>query len=141
MDCEIDKNVLTATLMDGSYRKFRATLPKKFGIRGFGKLNVVDTLTPRINSFDYTYTLYDTRITMKFSILAKTNCNCNACICITPEKSGIFKLEMEEVFDPIDIDEIEPEMQPYFLRLQNQITYLENKLQSMTKQEDYYDSS
>lgn len=136
MDFQIENNILTATLNNGSYRKFRTTFPGKFKAYGFGAMNVYETLSSKIMSGDYSSCVTDTELELGFTIS-------------NGKKEFHCKLQLEEVFTPINLDPINlnlisDDLKPHFMSLQNQINYLKSKMSALIeeneslKNTDYY---
>jgi len=125
MNYQLNGDILTVTPTDGSYRKFRTQFPKKFNIHGFGSMNVIETLSPKLANNDYAYVVGDTFIEFKFTINnTKTN--------------EYFTLQLEKTFDPIDPTIVKDDFKEHFMCLQNQINYLKNKLETVTSKLDWY---
>jgi hypothetical protein len=132
MNFQIENNLVTAILTNGSCRTFRAQFPKKFNIHGFGTMDVVSTLQPKILSGDYSSCVGTTQLSLGFTIN-------------NTKKEAHYVLCLEEVFDPINLTEIPNDLKPQFMCLQNQINYLKSKLETLAeenenlKHKDYYD--
>lgn len=132
MNYTVNNDVITATLTNGSCRIFRTSFPKKFNIHGFGSMNVIETLLPKLSTVDYSYCVTDTSLELGFTIS-------------NTKKETHYALHLEEVFDPIDLNLVSLDMKPHFMCLQNQINFLKSKLTTLIeeneslKHKDYYD--
>jgi hypothetical protein len=121
MNYQLNGDILTVTLTDGSCRKFRTQFPKKFNIHGFGSMNVIETLSPKLANNDYAYVIGHTFIQFKFTINNTKKCE-------------YFTLQLEEIFDPIDPTIIQNDFKEHFMCLQNQINYLKTKVEELTEE-------
>lgn len=120
MNFNIDNvnNTVTATLNNGSYRTFRTTFPKKFNIHGFGTTDVIATLSPKMLNYDYSSCVTETQLELGFTIS-------------NTKKEVYYKLQLDEVFDPIDLNLVTEDMKPHFMSLQNQINCLRSKIEAL----------
>jgi hypothetical protein len=112
----IDAYRLSVILTDGSYRQFQASIPLRFSDRNFRKLDPKTILLDKINNGDYTHTISNIALVLNFTIHNNNN-------------DLQFTLYLDEVFTEIDIADIPNELQKQFMILQNQIRYLNAKLE------------
>ena len=114
----IDDNVIKTKYgkdKDGLYRHFEAPIPKKFGIRGLGKLHVAETLTERINNGQYNF------------IITPTECILYILFIIN-NKVTQYELKLPEVFDTdVDMEHIPEEFKQILANFRNKINNLEAK--------------
>lgn len=128
---QIENGILTATLNDGSHRVFSTKFPKKFSVHGFGTTNVIETLSPKILGGEYSSCVTTTQLELGFTIN-------------NTKKEAYYVLHLEEVFNPVNINEIPEDLRLSFMCLQNQINYLKSKLSTLIeenenlKHTDYY---
>ena len=118
MNFEIVGNSINAVLMDGSYRRFTTSFPKKFNAYGFGKLDPKNILENKINSNDFACQPTDTQLLLKFTIH-------------NGKKDMCFTLCLEETFQQVSISNmsnIPDTFKEHFMILQNHVNYLSAKL-------------
>ena len=111
MICEVNNNVITACLTDGSYRKFKTTLKKSYRIFRFGNIYTLETLSPRILSGDYTYNIYSTYMELTFTFIHEAQ--------VKPET-----IILNETFDEVDMALVPKDIKPQIMSLQHHIRYL-----------------
>jgi len=121
MNYEINNNIITASLNNDSYRMFRGKITKNKTRRiKWHHVIIKRIVCEKLANGDYCYLITDTQlvITVEFN-----------------EDSEI-KLYLEEVFEPIDLNLMDPYVKLPVICLQNQINYLKSKLTCLTGEND-----